>query len=618
MRIGPLRTVLLWLALALAWACVPARADPSPSVHRLDAATAQLQPGGAPAFQREVALPYAWDTWHRGQHGSAQFDMAFVLDDLDASVPYGLYLPRLGNAYEVRLNGLFLERNGALAGPAGSDFAQQPRHISIPPDLLARSNLLQVRVRTDTGRRGGLSQLYIGPEAQTMELYLQAYHTRVTASTAIVGFSLFVGLMALTLWATQTDTSTPGRPRRDPLYLFAGLAELCWTARVGDALVEIPPLPWPLWGVVPVVAMGAWVYCMSQFCIHAADWSRHRAAVLFGRWIGVLALLSGPLAYYALGHGAPLALTLWYASVLASFLAFGALFVLRSLRRAQWSSRWIALAMLLNIAVGARDFYVFRVAPAYPDNSWMRYSSVVFGVALAYFVVTRFRSASTQARDLLANLATRVAEKERALQESYARVESLAREQARSLERASILRDMHDGVGAHISSAIRQMQSGMASSDEVLQTLRDSLDQLKLTIDSMHLPAGDVTALLANLRYRLTPRFAASGIELQWDVDQLPPMERLDAQAMRHLQFAVFEALSNVLQHSDATTLRIAVKPEAGGLVLRIVDNGQGFDVHRPWHKGLQSLRERAAAIGADLSITSRPGETAVALRLRH
>ncbi|MGH8849282.1 MAG: hypothetical protein ACREXQ_18835, partial [Polaromonas sp.] len=55
---------------------------------------------------------------------------------------------------------------------------------------------------------------------------------------------------------------------------------------------------------------------------------------------------------------------------------------------------------------------------------------------------------------------------------------------------------------------------------------------------------GDVTALLANLRYRLEPRFAASDIELQWGVDLLEPVERLDAQAMRQLQFMVFEALS--------------------------------------------------------------------------
>ena len=55
-----------------------------------------------------------------------------------------------------------------------------------------------------------------------------------------------------------------------------------------------------------------------------------------------------------------------------------------------------------------------------------------------------------------------------------------------------------------------------------MQTLRDGLDQLTLSIVSIHLAPGDVTALLANMRYRLGPRFVCMGIELQWDVDLLP------------------------------------------------------------------------------------------------
>ena len=94
------------------------------------------------------------------------------------------------------------------------------------------------------------------------------------------------------------------------------------------------------------------------------------------------------------------------------------------------------------------------------------------------------------------------------------------------------------------------------------------------------------SALLANLRYRLEPRFAASDIELQWDVDVMEPVARLDSQGMRHLQFMLFEALSNVLQHAAATVLRIEASATDGGAVLRIVDNGRGFDVTAPPRKG--------------------------------
>ncbi|RYF40187.1 MAG: histidine kinase, partial [Comamonadaceae bacterium] len=177
-------------------------------------------------------------------------------------------------------------------------------------------------------------------------------------------------------------------------------------------------------------------------------------------------------------------------------------------------------------------------------------------------------------------------------------------------ERERILRDMHDGVGSHISAAIRQLQSGQASDAELLRTLRDSLDQLKISIDSIHLPVGDVGALMAGLRYRMEPRFTASGVALEWAMDDLRPLSGLDGPAMRQLQFLLFEAISNVLQHAHASVLRIEAAMVAGPVLrVSVIDNGQGFDAERITPR---ALSERARAIGAGLTVQSRPGCTVV------
>jgi signal transduction histidine kinase len=133
----------------------------------------------------------------------------------------------------------------------------------------------------------------------------------------------------------------------------------------------------------------------------------------------------------------------------------------------------VAVALLLDTLVGMRDLYVFRLSQVYGGNTYLRYSSVLFGLTLGYIVVMCFRAVSGQARDLTANLAARVAQKEHELAQSYQRMEQRAREQERTAERARILRDMHDGVGSHISTAIRQLESGRASQGQVLQTLRE-------------------------------------------------------------------------------------------------------------------------------------------------
>jgi signal transduction histidine kinase len=278
--------------------------------------------------------------------------------------------------------------------------------------------------------------------------------------------------------------------------------------------------------------------------------------------------------------------------------------------------RWVAAAIVVNTVVGLRDFYVFQVLQAYGENTYLRYSSVLFGVVLGYIVLTRFRAASNQVAELNASLSQRVAQKEAELAQSYQRLAQGAQEQARSSERSRILRDMHDGVGSHISTAIRQLQSGRASDAEVLQTLRDSLDQLKLSIDAMTLPPGDITALLANLRYRLEPRLKACGIELEWAVDGLAPLTRLDAGAMRQLQFMLFEAISNVMQHARASRLRVEAKQTAQDVRIGVVDNGVGFDAAQAPRRGLRLMQERAVAIDAQLQVHSQPGCTLLEITL--
>lgn len=597
--------MLLWAGLA---------AGAGAATLELREANATITVNGA-TTQAAVTLPYNWDRLHRGQPGTATFDVTFALAE-HPSEPYEVYFVRLGNAYEVSLNGTMLERNGNLQAFNSDDYGQVPRTMALPPQLLKKDNLLHIRIRADTGRRGGIPAVVVGPDHEIDALYNTEYRWRVTGSEVVVILSLLVGTMALALWFTQTDPTQSGHLRRDPLYLFAGLAELSWALRVGTVLIEQPPLPWLVWGPLSVVALGGWVCFMMAFCCIAAGWAQHRWAPVFLRSLWLVLAAGAVAAFATFTWHLPWLLTLWYGLLVAITLPFGIFFCRATVRHPTAMRVPVALALVLNVAVGLRDWVVFRFTDAFGSNTLTRYSSVVFGLTLGYIVLTRFREVSRQARDLLANLASRVAQKELELAQSYAQVEQLARQQERTTERTRILRDMHDGVGSHISAAIRQLQSGKASHDEVLLTLRDSLDQLKLSIDAMNLPPGDVTALLANLRYRLEPRFAASDIELQWDVELLEPLARLDAGAMRQLQFMVFEALSNVLQHAHASRLRIDARQLDAGVQLRIIDNGRGFDVTAPLRKGLLSLHERAAAIGARLALDSEPGHTVVEIRL--
>ncbi len=605
------RNLLRVLALAVAGWLVMAASGAQAEVLELTYARASLMPEGRAARTADVTLPYHWDREQRYRAGEAVFDVPFSLP-AEPTQPWGIYFRRIGNRADISLNGTMLTRMGDLREANTDDYAKGPQYVPVPPRLLGRDNVLRVHIRADGGRRGGLSTLMVGPEDEVRELYADNFRWRVSASMVVTIFSLLVGAVALALWATQTEPGTVHLGRRDSIYLAAGLAEICWALRVGDVAIEQPPLPWPVWGVVVTAAFAGWFCGIALFCHHVAGWHRHRSMPWLRSGLWALFGTSIVASTLSLTLHQPMFLTVWLGAANLLFIIYAVVYLAGAIRRPQPARLLVAAAGMLNVAMGVRDWFTVRVSGSLADSTWIRYSSVLFGLVLGYIVITRFRAASGQAHDLMTNLAARVSEKEAALQQSYARVEQLAREQERTSERARILRDMHDGVGAHISSAIRQLQSGKASHAQVLQTLRDSLDQLKLQIDSMNLAPGDITALLANLRYRLEPRFAASDIELQWDVDLIAPLQRLDAHAMRQLQFMLFEALSNVLQHAQASVLRIEACVIGGTVQLRVIDNGHGFDTTLPLRKGLLSLRERAAAIGAEVSLISQPGRTVV------
>lgn len=83
----------------------------------------------------------------------------------------------------------------------------------------------------------------------------------------------------------------------------------------------------------------------------------------------------------------------------------------------------------------------------------------------------------------------------------------------------------------------------------------------------------------------------------------------------------VQEALSNVVKHSVATQSRVRLSwiPESTSIVVRIVDNGLGFDVStaRPGCLGLAGMRERVASINGSMTILSRPSRgTLISIKL--
>lgn len=73
------------------------------------------------------------------------------------------------------------------------------------------------------------------------------------------------------------------------------------------------------------------------------------------------------------------------------------------------------------------------------------------------------------------------------------------------------------------------------------------------------------------------------------------------------------EALHNALRHSGAEHVDVTLDRRGGGAVLRVTDDGGGFDpqaIRRAGrHLGLVSMRDRASGAGGTLTVESAPGK---------
>jgi signal transduction histidine kinase len=229
----------------------------------------------------------------------------------------------------------------------------------------------------------------------------------------------------------------------------------------------------------------------------------------------------------------------------------------------------------------------------------------------------RVAQALAETQRLNAELEERVRQKQHELERSFDALQRLSREAAVVEERRRIMADMHDGIGGHLISTLSLVEGGGATKEQVAEALRECIDDLRLAIDSLEPADDDLLPLLGNLRYRLEPRLKARGIELLWQVCDVPRLACLTPQNVLHVLRIMQEAFTNVLKHANAKVVRVATSTDARGVLINVTDDGTGFhEANVASGRGLASMRERARAVGGQVVLTTSPSGTTLSLLL--
>jgi PAS domain S-box-containing protein len=253
-------------------------------------------------------------------------------------------------------------------------------------------------------------------------------------------------------------------------------------------------------------------------------------------------------------------------------------------------------------------------AGAYLPMAWQ---NRVFGI-LAVYLPTGLAEPDQDELAFYAALADQAA-----VAVTNGRLAARAGETAALLERARLARDLHDSVSqalfsmtmharaAQISLVSAGLDDGSAlarSVRELAQLTRGAMAEMRALIFELRPGALAEEGLVAALRKQAAALTAREEVTVA--VDGPDDDLALEPATEEHLYRIVSEALHNVVKHARAEQSNVTVSVDAKALRVLITDDGAGFDEDRSLagHLGLATMSERAALIGAELSVVSRPG----------
>ncbi|MBK7358264.1 MAG: ATP-binding protein [Saprospiraceae bacterium] len=193
-------------------------------------------------------------------------------------------------------------------------------------------------------------------------------------------------------------------------------------------------------------------------------------------------------------------------------------------------------------------------------------------------------------------------------------------------ERNRIASEMHDDLGSGLTtirylsdraltkaaSEEERTQIGRiaAQSNALIRNMSEIIWALNMRFDSLD-------SLLAYLRRYAAEFLEEHHIELSWQQMELNELHALSGEMRRNIHLTVKEALNNIVKHAGATKVNFLFSKEEGFFILKLIDNGTGFNPESISSdgNGLFNMQNRMKSIEGDFQIYSKPTGTEVIIR---
>lgn len=197
-------------------------------------------------------------------------------------------------------------------------------------------------------------------------------------------------------------------------------------------------------------------------------------------------------------------------------------------------------------------------------------------------------------------------------------IEEKAIQKIVSEERNRLARELHDSVSQQLFAASMLLSTINETRPQAndIETRR-----LRLVERTIHQSQLEMRALFLHLRpVQLHGKSLKDGVQellnelkqkvpmkISWTVEPVSLDKGIEDQLFRILQ----ESVSNTLRHAKASTLDVLLIRREKLVIMRVTDDGVGFnpETAKPGSYGLLNIRERAAQIGGQLKLVSLPNK---------
>jgi PAS domain S-box-containing protein len=191
--------------------------------------------------------------------------------------------------------------------------------------------------------------------------------------------------------------------------------------------------------------------------------------------------------------------------------------------------------------------------------------------------------------------------------------------EAQETERQRVARELHDGVNQIIASAkmrLRKVEEGMLALYPAAREILRRCDQLLVqALEENRRIAHNLRPTdLDELGLETACRNHCKDVQTRTQLKIQCRISRVDRRWSRDVELNLFrivqEAITNIQRHANAKTVQLVLTQQKGAILLRIRDDGRGFDpnAHKAGKRkghgvGLTNIRERATSLGATCEI---------------